>query len=105
MSLDAEEEDKTRWLLAATGARFLAGAPIRSNGLNIAYLLIASCSPPTVVIAPDINVLSDFACVLASLLELQLVASEVKNGEYKAQDIEDRFRSTANTAHTHLDRY
>lgn len=98
MVLDAAEEEKTGWVLGGTGARFLAGAPIRSDGLNIAYLLIASCSPRPVAIAPDINVLSDFACVLASLLELQLVASEVRNAEYKAQEIEDRFRSTANTA-------
>lgn len=46
-----------------------AGAQIQSNNLNDAYLLIASCSPQPVAIAPDINVLSDFACVLASLLD------------------------------------
>lgn len=96
--LDTAEEEKFRPLLACTGARFLAGAPVRSGGLAIAYLLIAGYSPRSVAIAPDIEVLCEFARVLASLLELQLVASEARNAEYKAREIEDRFRSTANSA-------
>ena len=98
MVLDASQEGQIGPLLARTGAQFLTGVPVRSGDLNIAYLLVVSRSPRTVAIAPDINVLSDFACVIASLLELQFVASEARNAELKAQESEDRFRSTANTA-------
>ena len=91
--LDTEDEASARRALEDSGMRFAAGVPVRSGEVVIAYLVIADIST-----SPDMNALADFGCVVASLLELRMMASQTLNAEFQAREIESRFRSTADSA-------
>ena len=95
--LDAEREEAVRRALEDSGMRFAAGVPVRSGQLVIAYLVIADPVPRNISASPDMNALADFGCIVASLLELRMMASQALNAEFQAREIESRFRSTADS--------
>jgi PAS domain S-box-containing protein len=96
--LDARDDDRLRSLLSGSDLRFAAGVPVKSGDLALAYLLVMSRSPRSLLASPDMNALADFGCVVASLLELRMVASQAMNAEFQARESESRFRSTADSA-------
>jgi PAS domain-containing protein len=79
--------------------RFAAAAPLRTaDGLLLGFLIIADISPRPNFSSDDLFALGELARVLATNMELSMLASEAIQSEFATRKADERFRSILDAA-------
>jgi PAS domain-containing protein len=79
--------------------RFAAAAPLRTaDGLLLGFLIIADTLPRPMFSSDDLFALGELARLLASNMELSMLASEAIQSEFATRKADERFRSILDAA-------